>query len=367
MGKTTRDKIDLNDMEELFAVAVDEAVDEAVVEAIEFEDIDISNCVYEPVIVGLKNRKLKSRLEKAFYPQYDREIAVMDTDGNLLILPVEDLQFLAFVNRPLGVNLKNVGNFSEMLETFSRDSFKIQVPGDQDFNSGFFALSTNPETLYKYIFFSYKNIRAHYQLRRLGEIIVQHNLLSDDILQSVINKQYQLRKLRLGTIIARREKLLQRDIEKILQQSKMIKDKSSGFHTGDILIRSGLVPSETVRQSLAIQKQLRRVKLGELLLELGYLNEEQLCRVLAEKFRKRFVNLQKFSTSDKALNRLSKDMARRLQIAPIDFHDNRLIIATPFPDRPEICDILRERLSCPFELVVSPKNQIVEFMANLPG
>lgn len=358
MGDTTREKINYADIENLF--------DEGADKSSGFEDLDISSSIYEPVIVGFKDRKLVSRLQKPFYPKHDSEIIVADSDGSQLILPIEDIHYLSFVNRPLEIDLDNVGNFSEMLETFRGDSFNIQVPGDQAFDSGFFAVSANPGDRHKYIFFSYNNIRLHYQLRRLGDMFVQNRLVTEDILQNVLNKQYQLRKLRLGTILAKREKLLQKDIEKALQQAGSKEAKSSGLHAGDILIRAGLVPPDAIKRSLAIQRQLRQVKVGELLLEMGYLTEEQLLRVLAEKFRKRFINLQKAAVSDKALKQLSGEIVKKLNVAPIDFRDNRLVIATSIPDKPEICDILRERLSCPFELVISTQNQIAELIANLP-
>jgi hypothetical protein len=360
MGQSSRDRVD-------YKSVIDDLFDKQTSESEEYEDISISSCIFEPVLIGLKEKKLESRLEKAFYPQYDREIFIKDADGNPLILPIEDLQFLAFVNRPLQIDILNINTFSEVIETFSGGSFKIRVPDGQNFDVGFFGATTNPADRYKYIFFTFNNIRNHYQQRQIGEIIVEKRLLSEDILQNVLRKQNQLRNLRLGTIIAKRANLLHKDVDATLQQAWQKESGNYKLHVGDILIEAGLVSPQLVKESLAIQKKIRRVKVGELLAEMGYLNEDQLYKVVAEKFRKRFVNLQKKSPADEALVHLSHDLVRKLQVVPIYFQDNRLIIATSFPDKTELGDILREKLSCPFELVVSPPNQIVEVLANLPA
>jgi hypothetical protein len=106
------------------------------------------------------------------------------------------------------------------------------------------------------------------------------------------------------------------------------------------------------------------MQVGKLLVEMGYINENQIYEVLAEKFRKRFVSLERVAIAAEALDYLPYELVRKLKVIPIHFQNNRLIIATSFPDKAELSDILRERLSCPFELVVSPYNQINAIMVN---
>ena len=361
MGHFSRDRVD-------YKSEIDDLFDELTGESDEFEDISISSSVYEPVLVGYKEKKLETRLEKTFYPQHDTEIAVCDAEGNSLILPIEDLQFIAFVNKPLQLDNLNTNNFSEVIETFHGTSFIIQVPNGQNFDVGFFGITIHPEDRYRYIFFYYNNIRIRYQQRPIGEIIIEKRLLSEDLLQNVLYQQNQLRALRLGEIIAKKADLLPHNVETTLQQAWQEESVDSKPLSGDILIEAGLVSSQVVEQSLAIQKKLRRMKVGNLLIEMGYINENQIYEVLAEKFRKRFVSLERISLTEKALDHLSHNLVKKLKVIPIRFENKRLIIATSYPDKPELTDILREKLSCPFELVVSPSYQINQIMANyFPG
>ena len=99
---------------------------------------------------------------------------------------------------------------------------------------------------------------------------------------------------------------------------------------------------------------------------MGYINEDQMYKVLAEKFKKRFVSLQKTTPTEEALGCLSHNDIKKLGIIPIHFQNERLVIATSNPNSANLSDILQEKLSCPFELVISPHNQIIDALANIP-
>ena len=146
MTQSSRDKIDYNiEVEDLFGEQADEPdessrkqvdfdseienlFDEKADEFDELEDVSISSSVFEPVQVGLKEKKLEYRLEKSFEPQYDREIYVVDADGNSSVLPLEDIQFLAFVNIPSHIDILNIKDFHDSIETFTGDSFEVHIP-----------------------------------------------------------------------------------------------------------------------------------------------------------------------------------------------------------------------------------------------
>ena len=106
------------------------------------------------------------------------------------------------------------------------------------------------------------------------------------------------------------------------------------------------------------------MKVGKLLVEMGYINENQIYEVLAEKFRKRLVSLERISFIEEVQSHLSHDLMKKLKVIPIRFENKRLLIATSFPEKVELADILRKKLSCPFELVVSPMYQINAIMVN---
>jgi len=88
---------------------------------------------------------------------------------------------------------------------------------------------------------------------------------------------------------------------------------------------------------------------------------------LAKKFKKIYVNLQNIIPESEALASLPLDLIRSLEIIPLYFQDERLVNATSDPSNAHFTDILKDWLACPFELVISPYNQIIEALANLPA
>jgi MshEN domain len=328
------------------------------------EDISVSSCIYEPVIVGLEENKRHYRLEKIFDPRYDQEIIVIDKDENSLIFPIEELQFLSFGNIPLQIDPSKIRDIVVLVETCRGGSFKVRIPSDQDFETGFFGFSVNPEDSYRYVFFPHNNIRIVCQQRPIGDILVEKKFLSEDGLNNILRKQYQLRCLRLGTIIAKRASLQPQDIENAIQDAGL-KKSTAKPRIGEILVVAGLVSSQLVNQALELQNKIRHMRVGELFVEMGYITEEQLYIALAEKFKKRYVNLQNSRPDRDALASLPQNFIQELEIISIHFQQERLVIATSDPSNAHLVDILREVLSRPFEMVISPQSQIISALAEL--
>ena len=161
----------------------------------------------------------------------------------------------------------------------------------------------------------------------------------------------------------RLRKLAERKLQLVAEWLKT--DAEEKRPTGDILIEAGLVSSQAVKQSLEIQKRMRHIRVGELLVELGYINESQMYKVLAEKFHKRFVSLQKTTPTDEALSFVPRNVMSKLGIIPMYFQNERLVIATSNPDSIKLSDMLKKMLSCPFELVITPLNEIIETLKKL--
>ena len=82
-------------------------------------------------------------------------------------------------------------------------------------------------------------------------------------------------------------------------------------------------------------------RLGEILKEMGLLNDEDIYHALAEKLSLPFVRLRKFDFDKKSLTYLPVDMVRDFKVIPLLFEDNRLIIAMSDPTNTEVLDTLR--------------------------
>ena len=169
MSRSPRDHIDYStEIDDLFGKPKASSSDD-------FEDIAIASCIYEPVMVGLEGRKLETRLEKEFYPRYDREIIVRDVDDKTISFPIEDIQFIAFANKPLQIEKSSVSSYSDMVELYRGGSHEIKVPDSQNFDLGLYGFRPMTADRYQYVFFTFDNIRSRFQRRFIGEIIVENN------------------------------------------------------------------------------------------------------------------------------------------------------------------------------------------------
>ena len=97
-------------------------------------------------------------------------------------------------------------------------------------------------------------------------------------------------------------------------------------HLGDLLVKRGLVTTEQIEQALEKQ-QSSGGRLGELLIEMGFVDERVLVNVLAEFFGMPVADLRRYKPDPEALALVSEDVARQNMAMPISLHDDGLHVA----------------------------------------
>jgi type IV pilus assembly protein PilB len=99
---------------------------------------------------------------------------------------------------------------------------------------------------------------------------------------------------------------------------------------GDALVGLGFCDRETVEQAV-LEARLEGRPMGQLLLEQGALNGDQLAIAIAERFGLQHVSLDTLRTDVTALNGLPATALRRLDAVPIGFRDETLLVAMTNP------------------------------------
>ena len=115
----------------------------------------------------------------------------------------------------------------------------------------------------------------------LGEMLVRAKRLTPESLQDALAEQNRTGE-RLGRILVRRGIITAAERNVVLAFQKCLgsrKARSSPFCLGQIFVRSGAITSEKLKQALKQQKLSRR-KIGEVLVESGYIKPEELHRGL---------------------------------------------------------------------------------------
>jgi MshEN domain len=126
---------------------------------------------------------------------------------------------------------------------------------------------------------------------------------------------------------------------------------------GTLIFRAGLLGEEQLED--ALQEGMRTGKrLGEVLLERGWLNERDLGRMLAGQKGLPFVDVNVSDVESDALEELDEEDARRQVALPLFYQDGKLVIAVGDPSNELVLESLRRELETEFQLVVAPHGQL---------
>ncbi|MFM9068645.1 MAG: GspE/PulE family protein, partial [Planctomycetota bacterium] len=122
---------------------------------------------------------------------------------------------------------------------------------------------------------------------------------------------------------------------------------------GQILVDLGYITDEQLTQLLEEQAAHPGEKLGKLAEEMGLISDEQLAAALAEQMGMRVIVLGDQQIPRTALNEISDTMAQMYRVMPVQLEDNTLTIATSEPQNLAIADELRTFLGRDIRVLVT--------------
>jgi hypothetical protein len=132
---------------------------------------------------------------------------------------------------------------------------------------------------------------------------------------------------------------------------------------GTLLVREGLISNEQLELAL-IDQQNTGLRLGELLVQWGWVDSAAISRALAEQYELEFVDLDAAAVDRKAAERLTAKQARDHSAIPIRFlDDGRLLVGVADPTDVGACDELRSLLGAAISLVVVDQTELHRALA----
>ncbi|MBL6711539.1 MAG: Flp pilus assembly complex ATPase component TadA [Planctomycetes bacterium] len=127
---------------------------------------------------------------------------------------------------------------------------------------------------------------------------------------------------------------------------------------GQILTDLGLIDEEQLQEMLTEQEARGGELLGRVGVSLGFFSDEQLGEALAEQWNTVFVTLYDKQITHSLVDIISKTMAEMYRVVPLTLEDNRLTIATADPQKIQIADELRVFLGYEIHVVVATDAEI---------
>jgi len=126
---------------------------------------------------------------------------------------------------------------------------------------------------------------------------------------------------------------------------------------GEIFINLGLITADQLVKALEIQKESGK-RLGRILIEQNYLTEDEFATALALQKGLPVVNLGDYGVNIQAVNKIPEELARKHLMIPIDFKDDKLVLATANPLDIQAIDDVSLITSSEVEVVVATESQI---------
>ena len=127
---------------------------------------------------------------------------------------------------------------------------------------------------------------------------------------------------------------------------------------GQILVDLGFLTDEQRDIVLEEQEQQPGALFGKVAEEMQLVTEDQLVQALAEQMSMQTVSLEEIELSADLLGRITETMAQLYRVVPIRFEDNLLTVATCDPQNLSIQDELRTFLGHDIEMLVATERDI---------
>ena len=128
---------------------------------------------------------------------------------------------------------------------------------------------------------------------------------------------------------------------------------------GQILVDLGFLRESQLEALLEEQQHRPGELLGHIAVGMGWIAEEQLAQALAEQMGMKVVHLSELIIPSEVLTRVTEPMAQLYRIIPVSFEDNTLTLATCDPQKLSAIDELRSFLGCGVRVMVCTEEELV--------
>lgn len=129
---------------------------------------------------------------------------------------------------------------------------------------------------------------------------------------------------------------------------------------GQILVDLGFITDEQLELLLEEQQNRPGELIGKVAESMGLITDDQLAQALAEQMNLKVISLADTSVPQDVLNYVTEPMAQLYRIIPVAFRDNMLTIAMCDPQKLSVIDELRNFLGYDVRAVVATERDILQ-------
>jgi MSHA biogenesis protein MshE len=135
-------------------------------------------------------------------------------------------------------------------------------------------------------------------------------------------------------------------------------DIKKRIRIGDLLIEHKLISEAQLQNALAEQKKTRR-KLGRTLIDLGYIQEDQLLTLLSNQLGIEYINLKAYPVNTSVIKKLPEIHARRFRAIAINEEENQIVVGMADPTDIYAYDEILKTLNQPIKIVAISESDLL--------
>jgi len=128
---------------------------------------------------------------------------------------------------------------------------------------------------------------------------------------------------------------------------------------GELLSKEGYITSAQLNHALNYQKT-NPLRLGSILIKLGYIDEETIVNVLSRIYNYPAVVISKSSPEPEALKIISYEVAKKYMVFPLKFEGENLVVTMSEPTDTTAVENLQKEIQRGLKVRVSSEQDIVE-------
>lgn len=162
---------------------------------------------------------------------------------------------------------------------------------------------------------------------KIGATLVKEGMITDQGLAKGLKQQDELRNMRIGGILAKQGLVSHSEISGALKVQKTRTDQ----RLGDLLIASGAISPDNLAAALKEQQKHGAKRLGEILVEMKLINGEMLALAIALQNKVPYVDLHTYRMDPLAINCITPETVKRLNVVPIKLDKRSLTVASADP------------------------------------
>jgi len=195
---------------------------------------------------------------------------------------------------------------------------------------------------------------AEKRYKKLGEVLLSQGLITEEQLLIAL-RECRRNGLSLGSTLVQMRFISNDDLTAVLGEQIHLQQRK---RIGEILVEQGFITPDQLEKGLAEQKTSKQL-LGKCLVKLGFISEPKLIDVLSAQLDIQHVVLQQFNFSAALIKCIPEDMARRYKVIPLFERNGVLTVAMVDPTNLRVIDHLKFKTGREIDPVLATEKSIM--------